>query len=163
MYHYDGDEPRQTTHCTRETSIPSQRVLKEMPEERLYFSPHSMPQRLRSRLRIKCPSLNVSPLPCCLQEKPCSSLLGLWSILQRDQRHHILPVVGLHHWSYSATDRSDMHFSSVPSSKSKAKHQTESQTRSLSLSLSSLVRPLGHCASSHPPRLGIVRRRIVPQ
>lgn len=111
--------------------------------------PFSKPRGLRSRLWIKCPLLNAPLLPYCLQTKPILPPLGLWSILKWNQRRLIF-LLGLHHKRYKSLEHP---FSPVPSFKSE---------HSLFFSLSP-PDSFSHCASSHPPRLGIVRRRILPQ
>lgn len=113
------------------------------------FLPFSKPRGLRSRLWIKCPLLNAPLLPYCLQTKPILPPLGLWSILKWNQRRLIF-LLGLHHKRYKSLEHP---FSPVPSFKSE---------HSLFFSLSP-PDSFSHCASSHPPRLGIVRRRILPQ
>lgn len=81
---------------------------------------------------MKCPLLNVSVSASSLfTAEAYSSLLGLWSILQWDQRHHILPV-GLHHWTYSSYKSAKHAFISVPLSESEP---------SISVNLSSVSLP----------------------
>lgn len=151
----DGDEPPNHTVPAKPVSPASMSWMGEgTPEGKGLMGSHltrclgvSSPVQVSSTERLSASWLFTG--------ESYSTLLGLRSILHRDQRHHI-PPLGLHHRSYKR-HRSVKHASSsVPSCESEPSITTQSV---LGVSL----RSLGHCASSHPPRLGVVRRRILPQ
>ncbi len=116
VYHCDEDEPRQTTHCIRKTSIPSQHVLKGMPEERRVF----IVSHLIRCLGVSGPGSERSALYLM---SLCFLVVYRWSLFSppRALEHPSVgsvpphPSVGLHHGSYKSVTHA---FSAVPSSES---------------------------------------------
>lgn len=140
-------EMNHVKHTVPAQPVSSRGVLRAMPREKLLLfltSFHVSVSHVQALHQVSLVFLIVY-----------STILGLWSVLQRDRRRRVLPV-GLHHWSYGAANHSG--------TRSVLSHRKRlAASKAVDLLLSVSPDSFGHCASSHPPRLGIARRRILPQ